>query len=39
MSADIMVVTSGLILLILTNHHVDGVDVELGVVAIDEGSL
>ena len=36
----IMVVTSGVILLrYLTDHHVDGVDVELRVVAIDEGGL
>ena len=35
-----MVVIAGLILLnYLTDHHVDGVDVELRVVAVDEGSL
>ena len=36
----IMVVTSdGILLRYLTDHHVDGVDVELRVVAIDEGGL
>ena len=39
MSADIKVVTPRVILEYLTDHHVDGVDVELGVVAIDEGGL
>ena len=35
-----MVVTDGVILLkYLTDHHVDGVDVELRVVAIDQGGL
>ena len=39
-SADIMVLNFRVIHLnYLTDHHVDGVDVELRVVAIDEGGL